>query len=1044
LYRKLHFWRCLPLALLLFVYPWNQPALALDPQKAISQYIFNSWTSEDGLPQNTVMAIAQTADGYLWLGTEEGLARFDGVSFTIFDPSNTPEIKNNFILALYVDKEDNLWIGTNDGISRFKDGRFTSFTTHDGLSNNIVRGFCEDKNGTLWIATDGGGLNAFKDGKFTSYTTKDGLSGNKVMTVYGDREGNLWIGTYEGGGLSKFKDGRFTTFTKKDGLSDHTVWTIHEDREFNLWIGTERGLNKFSDGKFTRFHPTDGLSSEIVKSVYEDLDGNLWIATFGGGLNRFRDGTFTSFTMKDGLSNNIVRTIYEDQEGSLWIGTDGGGLTQVRDGKFTSFTTKEDLSNDLITTIYEDKHGSLWIGTFGGGLNRLNNGKIATFNKKDGLSSDFVYSIGEDSEGNLWVGTYGGGLNRFRDGKFPSFTTKQGLSNNYVLSINEDEQGTLWIGTSHGELNRFRDGKFTSFVVDEGLSNVWAIHEDRQSRLWIGTTYGLKIFSNGQFTPVTPGNGSVSDVVRAIYQDKDGTLWIAGGRGLSRFKDGKLTFFDLKTGLLNIGMFAILDDDSNNLWITSHKGIFRVSKNQLNDFADGKTDSITPQVYSTADGLRSNECNPGSPAGFRTRDGRLWFATIKGVSAIDPNNIKLNPLRPPVAIERVSINGKSFSPRETAEVAPGAGDLEFEFTALSFVAPQKVRFKYKLDGFDLEWIDAGIARTARYTNIAPGEYRFRVMACNNDGLWNETGASFGFYLRPRFYQMYWFYTSIAASFVLLGLMLHRIRVRTLEHRKTELERLVGVRTKDLLQTTRHLEAANRRRADFVSGVSHSLKTPLTLIRLYGETLLYGDEFSVEGRRGFYQIIIRESERLTHLVHNVLDFSQIDRDVKQYSFQEGDLASIVRETVEVYAQHLRRAGFTVEVDLAADLPSVRFDSASLAEVILNLLDNAAKYCNGRKHISVRLRLETLNAVLEIEDQGIGIPDSEQERIFEQFYRGPNAANKGGYGLGLFLVKKIIGAHGGTIEVKSQASQGSTFRMVFPLSQNGSEVDRSQTS
>lgn len=1037
--QKLHPERCLALALLLFVYSWDQPALALDPRKAISQYIFNSWTSDDGLPQNTVMAIAQTSDGYLWLGTEEGLARFDGVRFTIFDLSNTPEIKNNVILALYVDKEDNLWIGTNDGINRYRQGRFTSFTTRDGLSNNIVRGFYEDKNGTLWIATDGGGLNAFKNGKFTSYTTKDGLSGNKVMTVYGDSEGSLWIGTYEGAGLSKFKDGKFTTFSKKDGLSDHTVWTINEDRESNLWIGTERGLNKFSNGKFTRFHSTDGLSSDIVKRVYEDLDGNLWIATFGGGLNRFREGTFTSFTMKDGLSNNIIRTIYEDKEGSLWIGTDGGGLNQVRDGKFTSFTTKEHLSDDQATAIFEDKYGSLWIGTFGRGLNRIDNGKVTTFNKNDGLSNDFIYSIGEDGEGNLWVGTYGGGLNRFRDGMFPSFTIEQGLSNNYALSITKDKQGSLWIGTSHGELNRFRNGKFTSFVVDEGRSNVMAIYEDRQSRLWVGTTYGLNIFSNGQFAPVTPRTGSVSEVVRAVYEDRDGTLWIAGDRGLSRFKDEKLTFFDLKTGLLNSSAFAIVEDDSNNLWLTSHKGIVRVSRKQLNDFADGQTDSITPEVYSTADGLRTNECNFGSPSAFKTRDGKLWFATVKGVSSIDPNHIKLNLLRPPVAIEKVSIDGKSFSPREAAEAVPGAGDLEFEFTALSFVAPRKVRFKYKLDGFDRDWIDAGIARTARYTNIAPGEYRFRVMACNNDGLWNETGASFGFYLRPHFYQTYWFYTSIAASFVLLGFTLHRIRVRRLEHRKTELERLVDVRTKDLLQTTRQLEEANRRRADFVSGVSHSLKTPLTLIRLYGETLLYGDESSVEGRRGFYQIIIRESERLTHLVHNVLDFSRIDRDVKRYSFQEGDLASTVRESVEIYAQHLRRAGFNIEVDLTADLPSIRFDAASLAEVVLNLLDNAAKYCNGRKHISVRLRLETPNAVLEIEDQGIGIPDAEQERIFEQFYRSPDAAVKGGYGLGLFLVKKIMGAHGGTIEVKSQAGQGSTFRLVLPLSRNGSEAD-----
>ena len=985
------------------------------------------------------MAIAQTGDGYLWLGTEEGLARFDGVNFTIFDLSNTPEIKSNVILALYVDKEDNLWIGTNDGLDRFKNGKFTSFTTREGLSNNVVRGMCEDKEGTLWIATDGGGLNAFKNGKFTAYTTKDGLSGNKVMTVYGDREGNLWIGTYEGAGLSKFKDGKFTTFTKKDGLTDPTVWTIHEDQAGNLWAGAGNGLNKFTDGKFTSFTVRDGL-----KSVYEDRDGNLWVGTFGGGLKRFKDGRFSSFPTKDGLTNHIVRTIYEDKEGSLWIGTDGGGLNRLRNGKFTTFTTKESLSNDLVWPIYGARDGSLWIGTFGGGLNHLSDDKFTSFTRKEGLASDFVLSLYEDSQGSLWIGTLEGGLNRFKDGNFTTFTERNGLSNNYVFSITEDKQGTLWLGTSHGELNRFRDGKFTSYVVDEGRSNVFVVHEDRQSRLWVGTTYGLNIFSNEQFTPVTPRTGSLNDVVRAIYEDKDGVLWIAGGTGLSRFKDGKLTSFATKGGILNSAAFAILEDDSNNLWITSHKGIFRVGKNQLNDFADGKTDSLIPQVFLTADGLRSNECNPGSPAGFRTKDGRLWFATVKGVSTIDPNNISLNILPPPVAIEKASIDEKYFNPREKVEVAPGEGDLEFQFTALSFVAPLKVRFKYKLEGFDRDWVDAGTARTAHYTNIPPGTYRFRVMACNNDGIWNEAGASFQFYLRPHFYQTYWFYALIALGFVLVGLTLHLLRVRTLENRKTELETLVEGRTRDLLATTRELEEANRRQAELVSGVSHDLKTPLTLIRLYGETLLYGDQFSDKDRRDYYQIITRESERLTHLVDNVLDFSRIDRGVKQYSFYEGNMAAAVEEAVEVYAQHLRRAGFTVAVDIASDLPPIRFDATSLSEVVLNLLDNAAKYSDGRKHISVSLRSESESAVLEIADHGIGIPDSERDRIFEQFYRGPNSLDKGGYGLGLFLVKKIVDAHGGTIDVKSQTGRGSKFRLTFPLGHSRSENGRTLAS
>jgi signal transduction histidine kinase/ligand-binding sensor domain-containing protein len=855
------------------------------------------------------------------------------------------------------------------------------------------------------------------------------------MTIYEDRDSNLWIGTYRGG-LNKFKDGKFTSFTTKEGLADDSVWTIYEDRGANLWIGTERGLNKFKDGKFTSFSTKDGLSSDIVKRVYEDKDGNLWIGTFGGGLNRFKDGKFTSINVKDGLSSDIVTTIYEDNEGSLWIGTEGAGLNRLRDGKFTSFTTVQGLSNDLTCAIYEDAEGSLWIGTFGGGLNRLKDGKFTSFTTKEGLSNDFVVSIYEDTEGSLWIGTLGGGLNRFKDRKFTSFTTKDGLSNNFVFSITGDKEGGLWISTSGGGLNRFKDGKFTSLIVDEGLSNVFKILEDTQGSLWNGTSFGLSKLKNGRLTSFTTKDGLSDNTVRSIYEDKEGTLWIVGGGGLNRLNHEKLFSFSTKDGLFDSAAFAVLEDDSNNLWITSHKGIFRVSKNQLNDFADGRISSITSDAYSITDGLKTNECNFGSPAAFRTRDGRLWFATVKGVAMVDPKNIKLNTLQPPVAIEKVIIDGNWFSPRERAEVPSGAGKLEFQFTALSFVAPKKVKFKYKLEGFDKNWIDAGTARTAHYTNIPPGNYRFRLMACNNDGLWNETEATFDFYLRPHFYQTYWFDGSIAFGFMLIGIMLHRLRVGTLEKRKMELERLVDQRTQDLLESSRELQDINRRQADFVSGVSHELKTPLTLIRLYGETLLYGDGFSEEMRSSYYQIITRESERLTHLVDNVLDFSRIDRGLKQYAFREGDLAAVVAETIEVHMQHLRRLGFAVEVNLAPDLPPMQFDAGGLSEVVLNLLDNAAKYSGEKKYISVALRAEASDVVLEIEDQGIGIPSSEQEMIFQQFFRGANSAEKGGYGLGLFLVKHIMDAHGAAIEVKSEAGRGSLFRLLFPINHNGS--------
>jgi len=379
--------------------------------------------------------------------------------------------------------------------------------------------------------------------------------------------------------------------------------------------------------------------------------------------------------------------------------------------------------------------------------------------------------------------------------------------------------------------------------------------------------------------------------------------------------------------------------------------------------------------------------------------------------------------------------GRAIDDKRSISLTPSGTQLEMHYTALSFVAPERIRFKYKLEGFDRDWIEAGRRRVAYYTNLPPGRYRFRVVASDNANAWNDASALLDLQLRPHFYQTYWFYVVITFSVLMLALALHRIRVRRLKIRKEELERLVKTRTKDLLETTQELQAANNRQAEFVSGISHGLKTPLTLIRLYGETLLFGSAFPEEVRRDYYQIITRESERLTHLVDNVLDFSRIKRGVKQYSIQEGDMRPAVDETVRAHAQHLRRGGFTVNINFATDLGPVRFDAVALSEVVSNLLDNAAKYCGDKKQISVSLRSDSSAVVLEIEDQGLGIPYSEQERIFEQFYRGSNSTDKGGYGLGLFLVKHIMDAHGGTIDVKSKPGHGSLFRLIFPVNHNG---------
>lgn len=843
-------------------------AFALDPAKAVTQYMHDVWQTDQGLPQNAVQAICQTRDGYLWLGTQEGLVRFDGVRFAVFDKSNTPELTQNSISALREDREGSLWIGQRGGgLTRLRDGNFKTFTAREGLSGDRVRSIYEDREGNLWIGTSGGGLTRLKDGKFTVFTTKDGLTNDQIVSIYEDREGSLWIGTF-GGGLNRYREGRFTGFGTREGLSHDQVSSIIEDREGDLWIGTfGGGLNRYRDGRFTAFTTRQGLSNDQVWSILEDQDGSLWIGTFEG-LNRFRDGSFAALVAKQGLSNDAVLSIYQDRERSLWIGTSGGGLNRLRDGKFTSFTTREGLSNDVALSIYEDRNGSVWIGTDGGGLSRFRDGRFTSFTTKDGLSNDHVVSIHEDREGSLWIGTVGGGVNRLRHGRITAFTTKQGLSDDIVYAIYEDHAGNLWMGTDGGGLNRFRDGKFTAFTTKNGLSHdrVVSIQEDRDENLWIGTSGGgLNRFRDGEFTAFTTKEGLSDDRITSVYEDAQGTLWIGtSGGGLNRFKDGSFTAFTTKVGLYDDRVFAILEDGQGNLWMSCNRGIFRASKKELNAFADGKLAKISSASYGTADGMRSAECNgENQPAGWKTRDGRLWFPTIKGVVVIDPAHIPINPLPPPVALEGVTADGKPVGghPGSSFVIGPGNRKLDLQYTALSLVAPQRVKFRYRLEGFDKDWIEAGTDRTAHYTNLSPGDYTFRVKASNNDGIWNESGAALGLRLLPFFHQTRAFQVLCGLGVVLLGSGAHRLRMRRLKRRAEELERVVEEQTRDLRVANEDLQHAQEQ----LARLSEATPEKLENVGAWGTSMAEEIRRAIRAER--VQIWQAEGESLVALTPN---------------------------------------------------------------------------------------------------------------------------------------------------------------------------------
>jgi diguanylate cyclase (GGDEF)-like protein len=784
------------------------PAPALDPSRALTQLSHENWQNNRGLPQNAVNAIVQGPDGYLWCATQEGLVRFDGVRFEVFDKWNVPVLTNNNIRALLLDREGFLWIGTNGGgLLRMKEGRFDRFTTREGLVYDNVTALCEAPDGSIWIGTYGGGLSRLKGGSFSNFTTRDGLTHDGVLSLAADRDGTVWVGT-NGGGLCSFREGRFGSPRLSSPLPSPFVYSLSVSPDDGLWIGTYGGgLCHLRGSELTTYTHKDGLSNDRITALHQDADGCLWIGTFGGGICRRAGERWDRFSTDEGLPYNVVRSFCEDREGNLWVGLDGGGLSRFHDGSFTSISEQEGLSSDYAIGIYETRSGDVWITTNGGGLNLLRGGRITHFTTKEGLPNDLIRSICEDPAGGLWVATDGGGLARLQGRSVKVITTADGLSSNRVIAVLVDHEGTVWAGTNGGGLNRIRDGKVSVMSSGRGRAGmVNLVREDSRLRLWVGTYGGgLSLVENGRFASF-PGQDAIGNaIVSAILEDPDGTFWLGTiGQGLLRLRDGKVDRFTKRDGLFDDVAYEVLDDGIGHLWMSGNRGVYRVARSDLEGFASGRLTKIPCVSYGEPDGMKSAECNGGFvPAGIRTRDGRLWFPTTRGVAVVDPSRLKKNPLPPPVMIERVVLNGRPLDPGDRLSLPPGRNSLELHYTGLSFVAPEKVFFTYQLEGFDPEWVQAGTRRVAYYTNIPPGYYTFRVKACNNDGAWNETGALLRLRQRPFFYQTAWFYALCALCTLVLVFAAVRIRVRSLEARQVELEDLVRVRT-------RELETANER------------------------------------------------------------------------------------------------------------------------------------------------------------------------------------------------------------------------------------------
>jgi len=732
---------------------------ALEPSTPLASYGRQAWGMENGLPQNTVQALAQTRDGFVWLGTEVGLVRFDGNSFQVFDKNTSPALPGNDVRCLLAAKDGALWIGTGDGLARWKDGVVTAFTTKDGLPGSGIRGLGEDQLGQFWVWTDEAQAR-FDGSRFIPYWTVDAIGGGGARPSV--------------------------------GVIPALGWLPQSAPSGELVLANKNALQVMRGSRVVaRFAVGHELPGSRIQALLADREGALWIGT-NLGLARWIDGRVQRLPVTDPLAKASVLSLMEDREGNIWAGTEADGLHILRDQRFHTIGAREGLSSDQTTTVVEDAAGKLWVGTAGGGLNGLprsgDAGAASPYAVRDVLLSDVILSLAAAPNGDLWVGTPDG-LNRIRGGAVDAYTSADGLPDDFIRSLLVDADGSLWIGTRHG-LTHWSGaaapgpaaGKMETFTQANGLGSdlVGAMARDAHGDLWVATFAGLSRLRAGRIENFTTANGLSSNVITALLARRDGTLLIGTQDHGWNVWDGKKFSAAKGDGLDQTTIHAILDDGGGHLWFATGNGIARCDCNAMS----GAAGCTHWMEFGAADGLRSRETATNShPSAWRSRDGHLWFATPKGLVEVDPAHFPVNTAPPGVALERFAIDDAPMALHAadtSMRIPAGHVHFEFDYAGLSFVAPQKVRYRYMLEGFDHGWTEAGVRRTAYYTNIPAGHYTFRVQAANNDGLWNTAGAALTFELQPHFYQTLWFYALLILAAVGVVVLAQRLRLKRAE------------------------------------------------------------------------------------------------------------------------------------------------------------------------------------------------------------------------------------------------------------------------
>lgn len=1042
----------------------------------LSQFVYDRWGLEEGLPQLSVQAIEQTQDGYLWLGTQEGLARFDGYSMTVFDKTSLSILKTDFIKSLFEDSRQRLWIGSSRGALYYQEGRFVSLIDAENGPRERIYAIAETVDGAVWFGA-ANGLYRYQDQRFQKMSQTDGPTDETVNALEPDPVGGLWIGSEQG--LYQWKDGQFFYFSADDGLPGKAVNALCSVADGSLWVGGDAGLSNFRSGRFKRYTVEDGLLSNNTLSLLEDRDGVLWVGSDTGVCRIYRGAPLKEVRAFAAAIEDEIIAFEEDREGGVWIGAWNQGLHRVRDGLITPFGKPEGLPSGSTRAVLQSRDGSVWVGSVNGLTRMSPDGSATIYNEENGLSDANVYCLLEDRNGAIWAGARYGGLNRIFDGRVQTFDSAQGLSDNAVRTLHEDSKGNIWIGLGNNGLDLYQNERFFNFSPQDGLNLnvVNMIAEDRDGRIWVGgLNGGVDILDNGSIRNLSAAEGLPGDNVFAFHQETNGDIWLGTNDGLVLYRNESLFSIGVEQGLFSSIVYAIVDDRQGRFWMSCNKGIFSVDKLDLYDLADGKTERAPSRKYGVADGMRSPECNfGGSSSGAIDDRGRLLFPTAQGLATFHPGTALADPPAPAPIIETIVADGKSQPLRDAAPLGPGLANLEIHYTAPYLSNPDNLYFRYRLEGQDSAWRFV-TRRAAYYNNLPPRDYAFRLEARIGEGPWTPMGEPVRLKVQPRYYQTGWFRGTVLAAALALAIFVLWGWNRAALSRQRKLERLVDKKTNELaeVQEQRARDAHQAGMSEIAVNVLHNMGNALNSVNVTADIIEQDvRNFKVDFLRKVVDLLQQNqarlpefletdergqkilpalakvaeslrrnqgdlSEKLTNLRDQVIRMNSIVHAQKNHIDNIGlfnetvDLNRLINEILEV---QMANPDHAVNVIRAFQpLPRLKTQKSKLTQVLFYLIDNAFESLQMREDINDRLlRVVTKKiggdmALIELTDNGVGIPEDRIERIFFDGYTDKPGAS----GFGLHYTANAVREMRGRIRAYSRGKDlGATFVLELPL-------------